>query len=709
MYKLLFFLVFCIFIATTASAQYNFSVINPQNNFNSGKQGIITSPEITVTPKGVYAQVEMTFTLNPPSVYQPTDSLEAVLTFDLPAGSFMHGSWLWLNETVIIKAAMVEKNRAIAIYEGIVKRRRDPSLLYKTGPNSYKLHVYPMAITYPRKVKLVYSTPMKWQNNKASVELPMKIFTASQLLPDVVVKVNGDGYYTTPSFADNDYSKVFVGRTGGTDALIIRGGTYSTTNYTLQYNIGDAGIQLFTYPLNANEGIYQLVVPPASIGINKPINTVFVLDHASVVNSINSLEQVKQHLKTSLLTNYSDKDSFNVFFERNGRIIKVFESWRAIDKATVDVLMDSLKAGVAGTPAQYENLIKSALHFCSGKGDEGEVVLVSNNMSYTNNQQTVDAMFANVKNHLGGTWKNKVHVLNYSSYKANIGGAAHNANDIWYTKLTLATGGALYKFNTYTSAYINGVYTVVYDLNVANVLSTIADNSGLSTVSYKVDIDVPGGFTYATYSLNAVSRLNLSKHYIETGKYSGNMATGAEINIQAVSGPHSVNLNTPINTVSYGDPVFAPAWTYHYMKELIEDNNTALVQEIIDSSINNRVLCEYTAFLALENGDTINTNINDNPKATFIGKLLQSKENMSVKCFPNPFSNELRIEFADGMRFIEIYDMMGRKILSEKIDSNKKLYVWNGKDAQGNALPSGMYMIVASTADERFTVKVMKQ
>ena len=709
MYKLLFIAITCFITAVSAHAQFSLTVVNPQLNSNSGTQGIITSPEITVTPNGAYAQVEMIFTINPQTTYKATDSLEAVMTFELPAGSFMHDSWLWLNETVIIRAAMVERNRAISIYEGIVKRRRDPSLLYKTGGNSYKLHVYPMTTAYPRKVKLVYSTPMKWQNNKVLFELPMKMFTASQLHPDVVVKVNTNGYYTTPSFADNDYNRFFVGQMAGTDALIIRGNDYKNASFNLQYIVNTSDIQLFTYPINATEGIYQLVIPPATFGVNKSINTAFILDHVSTVSAIYTFEQIKQQLKTTLLTNYSDRDSFNIFYESNGSIVNLFNSWQHIDKANVEHAINSLPAGISGMPGQYENLIKTALGFCSSKNnDEAEVVLISNNMNYTNNQSAVDGMFNNIKSHLGGTFKNKVHVLNYSPYKANFSGTAYNANDIWYTKLTLATGGLLYKFNTLTYGYVNGTYTAIYDLNAANALFAIANNAGSSTVSYKIGIDVLNGFTFGEYNLNSVNRLNMSKHYVETGKYSGSMAAGVDISIVAMSGQHSVNLKSKINTLANGDATFVPAWSYHYIKELVGQNNSAYTQEIIDSSISSRVLCEYTAFLAVETGDTLNTNINDNPKYSIISND-PGTHNIQVKCYPNPFSDALTIEFGEDVRLIEIYDILGRKVFSNNVMDKKKSYTWNGKDTNGNALPAGMYMVVGATATERYTVKVMKQ
>ena len=82
---------------------------------------------------------------------------------------------------------------------------------------------------------------------------------------------------------------------------------------------------------------------------------------------------------------------------------------------------------------------------------------------------------------------------------------------------------------------------------------------------------------------------------------------------------------------------------------------------------------------------------------------------LTVKCYPNPFADKLLIEFAAGTELLEVFDLMGRKVFSHKVTDGKLSFTWNGRDSGGNELPSGMYMVVASSATERFTTKVMKQ
>jgi len=300
-----------------------------------------------------------------------------------------------------------------------------------------------------------------------------------------------------------------------------------------------------------------------------------------------------------------------------------------------------------------------------------------------------------------------VHVVNYSTTKTTISGVQHNANDIWYSKLTLASGGSLYKYSKYTSEYINGKYASVYDLNASTVLNAIADNSGIATSSYNVNIGISNGFTYSAYNLHPVNRMNMSKHFVQTGRYKGNAGLGTTVDIQALSGSTVVNVTDTINSISNGNATMVKEWTYHFLADLIGKNTSAYAQEIIDSSIRNRVLCEYTAFLALETGDTMSTNTNDNPNLSILKE--PDAKNTGVKCYPNPFADKLVIELAAGTELLEVFDLMGRKVFSYKVTDGKLSYTWNGRDNGGNDLPSGMYMVVTSTATERFTTKVMKQ
>lgn len=700
--------IICFFTTTISSqAQYSLRVVNPQRG-TSSTQGIITDPEINIKPYGAYAEIEMVFTVAAQQQkYYASDSLEAVLKFELPDGSFIYDSWLWLDQNTIISADIVERNRAVSIYEGIVRRRRDPSLLVKTDVNSYQLNVYPMQLNYPRKVKIVYAAPVNWQHEKATIDLPWEIFATSLTKPVLEVTIAHNTDFSIPSFTDGSYTSYINSSGSNSDKLTIPANAYGA-NYTgLTYDVNTQNIQLYTYSTNAQEGIYQLVIPATVYGVNKNANTVFILDHSSS-SSINSYAEIKEMLKATLMNDYSIRDSFNVFYEHNGNIIKAFNTWEGVNASSVNSAVNNIPGNGSTSVVKYEQLLTDALSFCATKNnDDAQVILLSSNTQFTSDQAVVDAMFNNIQSAVG-SFKNKIHVVNYSAYQANISGAMHNANDIWYSKLVLASGGTLNKFNTVTNTIENGQHITRYDLKVPQVLSQLAHNSGVSTASYNVNIGVTNGFTYGNYNLRPVDRINLSKPYVATGKYSGSITKGTTVQLQAIAGSNNINVSKVITNINSGNNMLVQGWVHNYLSDLIGANNGAFAQEIIDSSINNRVLCDLTAFLATDVGDTIATNYDSNPNWDNISVNNNEFTGKHIKYYPSPFSDMLTIEFSDKAEVLEVFDVMGRKVFAVDLADKNGVYKWGGVDMNGNNLAHGMYMIVISSAESRHTVKVMK-
>ena len=80
--------------------------------------------------------------------------LEGVFYFPLPADASISGFSMWIgNEQV--HGEIVEKQRARAIYETILREKRDPGLLEWAGGNVFKARVYP--IGHEKRIKITYT------------------------------------------------------------------------------------------------------------------------------------------------------------------------------------------------------------------------------------------------------------------------------------------------------------------------------------------------------------------------------------------------------------------------------------------------------------------------------------------------------------------------------------------------------------------------
>jgi hypothetical protein len=86
-----------------------------------------------------------------------------------------------------------------------------------------------------------------------------------------------------------------------------------------------------------------------------------------------------------------------------------------------------------------------------------------------------------------------------------------------------------------------------------------------------------------------------------------------------------------------------------------------------------------------------------------------------IKCSPNPFKDETRIEYFSGgagLVTIDIYDLPGRNIKTLNIASEGQgmhSVTWDGKDAAGKAVPAGIYVCAVKTGDTIFRCKIIRR
>ncbi|HRO43712.1 MAG TPA: VIT domain-containing protein [Flavipsychrobacter sp.] len=691
----------------SAWADFGLWINNPQMNWQAKTQGYITEPEILITPKGVYAEVEFTFKMHCQNSYNNTDTLESVLDFELPANSFIHNSWLWLDATTIIQAAIIDKGRAIQIYENIVKRRRDPSLLIKTGANNYRLNVFPLTKQYPRKVKIVYSVPFNWLTNKVNFELPTEILNTSTTKQNLTLKIKNDNTYSQPYFTEQFFSNYVIGSTATETTLQIPSTAYEN-GLTLNYQTSlTNGVLLNTFATGNNAGIYQMVIDPVNVlGQAQSRNVVFILDHSNN-GPINNFAKVKSTVQSYLLNNFNQSDSFNIFYTDNfSTTQKTSANWAPTTASAINGAFSALPATVnTNTALQYEALLKTALSFAASKpGAYTQVVLISSNTSIMT-QALADTTFNHINAHLGG-FHNKIHVINNSNFSSWSGTNSILANELLYSKLTLASSGNYYKYTTNTS-------TSTYTIDIKNILRQVSLQLGNTISAYSITLPITGGFPYAQYDIRGNGTLSTSVPYVETGKFIGNMNTG-NVGVQFLSGSGVVSTQLNVSTISYNTSHSMQAWSRHYIEQLsFQNTNNIFTNEIIDTSIRNRVLCDYTAFLALENGDTVMASVNANGPGggSGGGTSVDDHEiaNNTIKCYPNPFTSEITIEFIKPVQELMIFDLSGRMILTVMPKKEDKKFVWNGKNASGTDVPTGIYFIKARTVNNVVTYKILKQ
>ena len=83
------------------------------------------------------------------------------------------------------------------------------------------------------------------------------------------------------------------------------------------------------------------------------------------------------------------------------------------------------------------------------------------------------------------------------------------------------------------------------------------------------------------------------------------------------------------------------------------------------------------------------------------------------RVYPNPFNNTTSIDISvpkETQITLEVFDIKGRKIANladVPIEYGIYTYMWDGKDNLGNALPSGLYLIVLESRNNTPVCKVI--
>jgi hypothetical protein len=685
-------------------AENNFLCIKDPNNTGSQGAGNLSNVNIEVTPKGIYAQVDLTFSISDPSGYP--GQWEGVLYFDLPEGSYIHDSWLWLNDTNIITADIVERDRAIQTYNGIVHRKRDPSLLLKNLTSHYRLNVYPIRNDYARKVKITYSTPFVWRNGMAAIVLPTALLGSSRVAPAFTLRVNTDSVFNMPSFEGISFPSFTIAQSAASYMLNIPSGAYRDSRYLvsdllLVYNANTSGNALvYTYPTSAYEGVYQYVVPAAITGGSAPRSVLYIIDQygspqQQKYNMARSMPEIIRFIRNSLLRDLKPTDSFNVFYSNGTSFVKASPTWRAADSAGIDVVINSITFYNNTQGSQLRNLLWAALPYAKSKPN-AQCVLFGCDPTY-NASNRADTMFTSLEAFISG-FTNRIDVVNNSMYTYSIVGSEY-----FYTKLCLATGGAQYKSK---GIYYDG-YTANYssDLDIDACLRQICQYPSQSTTAYNVVLPL-NGIAYSDYEPAIAGKYNPAIPFAQSGRYYGTWPSNGNIQVKYVSSGVLHTSTTPVAGTRPGSANAYQGWLYNYMNELKSLNlGGSAKAESVDSSIKNRVLYDYTAFLALEAGDTLKTNVD----AIALAVPKQLAHERWVNVFPNPFAESITIRCQEEIAWIQITDIFGRVIWESKSLSGKQL-VWSGKNMSGVTVSPGIYLIsVGDKFDNRFTVKVEKQ
>jgi Ca-activated chloride channel family protein len=250
--------------------------------------------------------------------------MEGTYIFPLPEGAAVSEFAMWVDGKRV-EGSILQADEARAIYEDIVRRRRDPALLEYVGRGAVQARIFPIPPGGSRKVELEYSQVLPMENGVVRYVYPLNTekFSARPL-EEVSVHVeirSKDAMHALYSPTHQD--RLYVERDGDYHAVVgyEEYDVLPDQDFDLIYTVSheDVGLNLLTYKesgaggfaIGEADGFFLLMAAP-TVEVDRviPRDVILVLDVSGSMEG-EKIEQAKDAL-AYVLDHLNDEDRFNV-------------------------------------------------------------------------------------------------------------------------------------------------------------------------------------------------------------------------------------------------------------------------------------------------------------------------------------------------------------------------------------------------------------
>ncbi|MBL8025296.1 MAG: T9SS type A sorting domain-containing protein [Fibrobacteres bacterium] len=733
-------------------------------------EGKLDTLSLQISEEGVICRVwqEMTFRDPSPDSSKPGDSLELSLYFRLPENSAVDSLYLWIDgkpEPGILMSA----SSATAIYENIVKRRKDPALLTAYSGTDYSLRIFPVMPGTSRKVRIGYHTTMNARTANRTLRLPFDYLDSIIPCMNLTVTTNNTVAAGNPVLHYPDITltqwKTFAATAQQTASGIGKNVQFSQRCVDISWSKWpiDGTIPSCYSTDGRGMGYFSMLLDPF---------TLLNMKNRSEISL--SIAWTPSMRTTYTSGTYSSTDPDYADNERKALKALITDNLTDNDRFTISYAGPELTSfSKTLVPATVQNK-QNASHYL----DTCRPVNYNYNYSYTYDTVSGTYTYNNSPLPSGRSWLGALYNA-FESFKATDKqpvvlvldcGYSYYYSSIRPTTMTLdSTAVTISLKNRY-----GAVMYVITNYSRLALYKKLADKFGGRVVqSYSGDdMDMriseltPDIFSMPLTSLTIQVRdgsgnpcldvLGVPQSRIPWNNrvlISGRNAASTQLTIN-IAGESNGNYLSAVKTVSLAQSNRQSAekiWAvrkvneapyYYYYGYYGND-----ADQMASFSIKHNVLTRYSALLALEPGmDTafsgseqntgnwsirssdvfsvrtmdalsFSSNSQGGSEIPDINKVETGSSTKSVifSVSPNPFSTlttisvNLKDQTSDNLE-ISVYDVSGKKVfssISKKAVSGRYTATWNGCNVKGIRMPAGIYLLRAKIGSRIFTSRVV--
>ena len=691
-------------------AQESLKVLDPQSWW-SDDWGTIEEATLSIRPHGIYMEYGLYLTFSARDTYfNSNDVLEVEFLFNLPPGTIVNDLWLWIGDD-IMKAQIMDQWTASSIYEEIVNRRKDPALLIKRGKQNYELRIYPMLGNETRKVKINYLVPTQWYQNSVASSLPMNLLNASRnKLEKLDVIYFPKEEWTEPKI--NELSN-------------LKFGLHQDSTFTDYYGTeikGDDIMNTLTFSVkspmengfyvnkisNDEDGIYQLAYLPSShIEDNSTKKVAFLIDYDQNKSSI-SLQDLMLNIRSLLKEQFTKLDSFNIFYSKL-EVKQVSENWLAADSSTIENVLYSILSDSISFYSNLPSLLNSGINFVKENGNDANIMLIANS-DQVGEAEIANQLLKDIQTLMDPVLP--IHIADFNNINQRyhwIGGRDFIGNGYFYMNLSRITHSNFQRLE--------------YNNSISSILTSLVQSlSGLIT-SFDLHTSLENGFCFGRFNTNLNESIYLNTPILQIGKFIGSFPLEVEVSGVYNKEVFTKYISIPEEDIYKADSLSNTIWNGNYISSLetgYEGNEE--INNIINYSLENRILSLYTAFLAIEPGDSSEFCYDCQDDSDLVISVDETDDaeiadSLFIQAYPNPFNptTTLNVNLPKNVELsdlnMKIYNLLGEEVISfdpkQYAESRNFKLTWNGQNYYGENVSTGIYFFVVSNKEIRQTVKLM--
>ena len=664
----------------------------------SGGPGYIENLEIDIQPIGTHAEIALTFDVaTDEDFFNPESQLEFVFEFPMPNDVVFNDSWLWIEEYVS-EGVIYEKNDGTQIYEGIVSRRQDPSILTKSSKDNYNLKIYPLFADSTRKVKISYIQPFYYEGQQALINLPNEIFSSSfREIESVNLNIKNSNEWGHDRISHPNIE--YVTTQDGIDKYIINALDTRSTDI-VSFTSQDISVPYYfsTYEQDGDQ-YFQMAIFQNRFDIERPAqNLLFVLDYQSGYSTI-GIDALLNTLEGRLKNELTADDNFNICFQ-DFRTTFSSDTWLSATQENIEMAIAAVRDGGMDEYTSLVSTIPAAVDFVSMNDKNAEIILISNDRDFDDTGRIND--FIEELESFYDTMDEEItiSILDYSDlYRRThwVNGIVYEGNGYIYSRL---------------ANLFDGLYT---PLDQASELGSELYNTILGTTfninAFDIDLDPTNGLIYDDYfNFSNTNNLSLNQPIIGTGKYLGSFPF--TFDLKAKIGNDVLSQEYTITEDNSSNESFTPTiWAAQYLLDNEFDNDPNIINDVIELSMDERLLCFRTIFLSLEEGFVPNDDPDFDNEGGPVTVSNDEINEVNITVYPNPFIEKLSIQLPLSIDTedlsVELINSEGRLIrtinVTESHSDAGTILEWKND----SNLLSGLYTIRIITKDNIYQEKVI--